>query len=1017
MGSDRTRTVQDAERFMKSGKIGDAISVFRKIAEDNPRDLNTTNKLGDLLVKAGKPQEGMRYFLRIAEYYAKDGFYLKAIAMYKKMTKIDASSLDCQVRLADLYHEQGLAIEAKAQYLQVADQLVKAGQFVRAIEILPKLVDLDPDNLKVRMMLADLLGRTGKHDESATQFAGVVDVLHRNGSIDEAVKVARRGLKASTTSGAIAGRVLAILRSKEKPTKELLALVEEMAAGHGKSPRALALLGEARRRAGLGADAEKILDSLVALDELQSETLPEVMEVAARHQISKQLVDEAFAWASKAATAYRGTGRDAEATSLIDEFLESFPDHPGALSLGSEGPGEGAHGGSGARRPEGRTEPPDEEMDNDVIALPEQVARPAAVPARPTAAPAMPASPPARPAGTARPAAARNAEVEGLQGLDDLDLVIEEDGLAIEAEEAAPARPAPARPPGPAAKTAPPAAKSLAVSGTAGAAAKAPPRKGTAVEPLEEEGEYGADSKIQELQSIDEDGEEEDEDFITEHLTEADVFVKYGLLDKAKQQLTTVLAKYPRHVASRTRLKEIYCEEGNKDKAVEECLRLAEIMKSNGSDEETRDLVNEAVRIDPSNERIARFNSGTGVTEEEPAARAKPAKAAARGARVQETGPEPSPEIMSAVEEETLDSGFEIEIEEEVVEKKGKAAPVARRVQKVEKIEEETPEDIGSGPTEDAGDTELEFDVGGTSSDSEFGQVMSGGPPSDPDSEKLGEVDFYIDQGLLDEAREVIAQLKKQFPKSEEVARRAARAAQADKESATAPQEEPPAEPTAVDLEIERLFGGQTMKMSPPKAAAGPRASRPAAVFKVESARPGDTGDFIDLASELDQSLAEAQRAVSDQEQQALEGPGHSLDEIFKAFKQGVEQQVDSQDYETHYNLGIAYKEMGLVDEAIGEFQFAARDQARIVECCGILGLCFRDKGMPELALKWYRKGLDMPDLDEHQAIGLRYDIAEVYHEQGDHKTALKFYIEVFGMDSTYRDVAAKIRDLKSQKS
>jgi tetratricopeptide (TPR) repeat protein len=207
------------------------------------------------------------------------------------------------------------------------------------------------------------------------------------------------------------------------------------------------------------------------------------------------------------------------------------------------------------------------------------------------------------------------------------------------------------------------------------------------------------------------------------------------------------------------------------------------------------------------------------------------------------------------------------------------------------------------------------------------------------------------------------------------------------------------------------------MKMSPPKTAPGPRAAKPAAIFKVESSPEGATGDFVDLASDLDRSLAEEQKVVSDQEQQSLEGPGHTLDEIFRAFKQGVEQQVDSQDYDTHYNLGIAYKEMGLVDEAIGEFQFAARDPARLVECCGILGLCFRDKGMPELALKWYRKGLDMPNVGEHEAMGLRYDIAEVYHEQGDHTAALKFYTEVFGMDSTYRDVAAKIRGLKAQKS
>jgi len=152
---------------------------------------------------------------------------------------------------------------------------------------------------------------------------------------------------------------------------------------------------------------------------------------------------------------------------------------------------------------------------------------------------------------------------------------------------------------------------------------------------------------------------------------------------------------------------------------------------------------------------------------------------------------------------------------------------------------------------------------------------------------------------------------------------------------------------------------------------------------------------------------------VDTEDQESLEGPGHSIDEIFRAFKKGVEQQVDSQDYETHYNLGIAYKEMGLLDEAIGEFQYAARDPGKMVECCGILGLCFREKGMPQLALKWYQKGLDTPSLGEHEAVGLRYDMAEVHREQGDYKKAMQTYSEVYGMDSTYRDVAVKIKEMK----
>jgi tetratricopeptide (TPR) repeat protein len=264
----------------------------------------------------------------------------------------------------------------------------------------------------------------------------------------------------------------------------------------------------------------------------------------------------------------------------------------------------------------------------------------------------------------------------------------------------------------------------------------------------------------------------------------------------------------------------------------------------------------------------------------------------------------------------------------------------------------------------------------------------------------------------------VLFQLQKQYPESQEVAQRFERAnrpAAPDRTPAPPPVSKP--EPSGLDLDVERAFGAKTAVLPAQRAVMDdvPRASKARPVFKVEKdvEQLSAEGDFFDLAGELDRSLSEAQVAVDMKDQESLEGPGHSIEEIFKAFKKGVEQQVDSQDYETHYNLGIAYKEMGLVDEAIGEFQYAARDPARGVECCEILGTCFREKGMPQLALKWYQKGLDMPNVGEHGGVGLRYDIAEVYREQGDYKKAIQLYTEVYGLDSTYRDVAAKIKEMK----
>jgi tetratricopeptide (TPR) repeat protein len=148
----------------------------------------------------------------------------------------------------------------------------------------------------------------------------------------------------------------------------------------------------------------------------------------------------------------------------------------------------------------------------------------------------------------------------------------------------------------------------------------------------------------------------------------------------------------------------------------------------------------------------------------------------------------------------------------------------------------------------------------------------------------------------------------------------------------------------------------------------------------------------------------------------ALAEEEQSLEEIFKEFKKGVEQQLDSEDYDTHYNLGIAYKEMGLIDEAIGEFQLASKDSKRAVECASMLGLCFLEKGMPQLAIKWYRKGLEMPGIKDEEHLGLAYDLGSAYMEVGDAENAQKTFTEVYGMNSTYRDVSARIKELEEQK-
>jgi tetratricopeptide (TPR) repeat protein len=123
--------------------------------------------------------------------------------------------------------------------------------------------------------------------------------------------------------------------------------------------------------------------------------------------------------------------------------------------------------------------------------------------------------------------------------------------------------------------------------------------------------------------------------------------------------------------------------------------------------------------------------------------------------------------------------------------------------------------------------------------------------------------------------------------------------------------------------------------------------------------------------------------------------------------------QVDREDAETRYDLGIAYREMGLVDEAIAELQLASRGPSRVVECASLLAACFLDKGLPKLAVKWLERGLAVPGLNPDQALSLRYDLAGAHEARGDEGLALEIYVELYGEDAGFRDVAEKLRRLR----
>src|SRR6476620_1449325 len=185
-GFNKVKVLAQAEKFVQQGKLPNAIAEYEKVIKEDPKDLTVLNTIGDLYARVGNNDQATYYFKKVGDQYAQNGFAVKAIAIYKKLTKIGPYNAENITKLAELYSQQGLYNDARVHYMQVADHLLRSGDNSQAARVFQKILELDPENAHTQAKLADLYTKLGKRDEARNIYYSAAESLYARGSYSAA---------------------------------------------------------------------------------------------------------------------------------------------------------------------------------------------------------------------------------------------------------------------------------------------------------------------------------------------------------------------------------------------------------------------------------------------------------------------------------------------------------------------------------------------------------------------------------------------------------------------------------------------------------------------------------------------------------------------------------------------------------------------------------------------------------------------------------------------------------------
>ena len=1095
MAFNKSKALESALKFLNQGKVAQAIGEYQLILRHDPKDQATLMTVGDLFARQGDMPQAVEYFERLAHVYLNDGFNSKAIAIYKKIAKLAPNGLAPLERLADLYVQQGVLSEARPLFLQIAEAHLKANHSQKAVEVLHRLLEVEPENQRVQMRLAELYGMMGQKHEAAQTYLGYAQRLFERGETDEVEKLVDRAIEVDPKNAEallLKGKTLASANKLDDGIEVLVRHPEAQAGGDVTN-----LLVEYELRAGHSQRAAE----------------------RARQQLARGVEHHGLLYAVAEALIEGGDAANALPllTELRTPMVEAGAQDNFVKSLSTL-----------CEKLPGRTEPLEVLVD---------FCRHASEPFRLNAALGQLSDAYAAQQSYARAEellvelVERNKNDERL--IERLNQLRARSGgapLPVSAPEIS--APAPA----PHVETAvPEPVEEKPVSLT-------PATAPTIVEEMLDE-----DTQRYIAQAL------TDVDLFSSYgLTQKATHLLENVLQRAPRHTPTLERLLDLHLGAgndrRTaelaaQLEQIHRERNdhvNADRFGELRRRYSKVAGLNESDlppapamvapvagapaaEPTQPPAagwsheaNPQIGEQAATETVASAAPPPPAKAEVPAFEMAAAPAEETQAPVNASAPvefeiplvdldsivhEAREISMEAVAAETAEApqaeADELDLTDEwaaiageVAEESSAQPPAAEQVAPVEfdpivvpateaakqapaaSPEDETIAEIRRAATEAA--AQLDSDA----------QIIE----EEPDHAagiKAFEIDSNLGQADLTEAVFAVPSAEPSAPASNEVAEEPAAEPLAEPEPAFEITEEPVGASSSAESLPASLLEFLN-EPAPPEAEKTPEAEleielTPEPAHTQRNGEAATTDDFLnDLAAEFDDlEVPTSEPVQASSGQIAATSPPeaiHSqlqgvfaetnltskaassatppvsvippppasiargsvpaettnasgtienlneLSEVFQEFRSELGEMGDEdEDLETHYNLGIAYREMGLLDEAIGEFQKVAKAIQKgkpfryEMNCSTMLGLSFMDKGEPMVASLWYKRALTTPGLEEESILALRYDLGLALESAGESNEALDSFRQVYAANIDYRDVADRIATLQKQ--